>query len=91
MQEEQETTPSTGLQSCCISAGEGAGAEVNEPCRLAVKATKQAGARERYGEGGKALEASPLRETGRGSDEQNRRQWLYFRKEKKKGLITAIF
>ena len=37
---------------------------MNEPGKLAIKATNQAGARERYREGGKALEASPLEGNG---------------------------
>lgn len=65
-------------------------AEVNEPGRLAINATNQVGAREGYREGGKALQASPLREIGRGSNEQNRRQWLYFRKGKKKLLLQQF-
>lgn len=50
--------------------------EVKQHGRMTIKGTNQAGARERYREGGKALQASPLREIGRGSDEQNRRQCI---------------
>lgn len=56
-------------------------AEVNEPGRLAIKATNEVGVRERYREGGKALQPSPLREIG--SDEQNRRQCLSERGKKR--------
>lgn len=57
-------------------------AEVNEPGRLAIKGTNQAGARGRYREEGKALQPSPLREIGRGSDEQNRRPCISERRKK---------
>lgn len=53
-----------------------------KPGRLAIKGTNQAGARERYREGGKALQASPMREIGRGNDEQNRRQCISERGKK---------
>lgn len=58
--------------------------------RLAINATNQVGARESYREAGKALQASPLREIARGSNEQNRRQWLYFRKGIKKVLLQQF-
>lgn len=67
------------LQFCRRTAVE---AEVNEPGRLAIKGTNQVEARERYKEGGKALQVSSLREKGRGSDEQNRRQCLSERGKK---------
>lgn len=64
---------------------------MNEPGMLAIKAINQAVARERYGEGGKALQGSPPGETGRGSDEYNRKSVVIFQKGKKKDLITAVF
>lgn len=63
---------------------------MNEPGMLAIKAINQAVARERYGEGGKALEGSPPGETGRGSDEYNRKSVVIFQKGKKKILLQQF-